>query len=521
MSKKLSALLCLLLCFTLCLAPAVSLAEDDSTTQQEEPSPEEVPQTEEASPAPDEAQVVGILNQTGVNQPDPDVNLNSASYRLSATATPGSHPTTPVEYAFDNDFTTRWSSSGTSNPVIVEVLYNDVYNINEILLREYWSRMSPVTLEYLMPGTTDQWEEFYTCDSLGHDVDVVIDDFGTIAASGLRLVTQRAGVAVSLYEFQARYIGAVAPDPEPNPYQHRVAAGIRHSLYVDDEGSVWFWGNKDAMLGGKAAADQLTAVRVLENFDAVSVAAGDNFSLVLKADGTVWAWGDNTWGTLGDGTQTYRPEPVQVSGLTDVVQIAANGYHSLALKEDGTVWGWGYNTHGQLGLNRIMYLVPFQLDQDAVSISAGGGLESHILKSDGKVYQYYGNLAGVPIPGLEGAKYISTGVGGFVLTDGTVFTWPLNFGTGMENATKIAIAWVGMHCVLKEDGTLWMRDKNIPWQQKAVTDIVDIAGSGGHLLALQSDGTVWSWGENLWGRLGNGTTQSVLYPSDPTQVMFS
>ena len=70
--------------------------------------------------------------------------------------------------------------------------------------------------------------------------------------------------------------------------------------------------------------------------------------LASGGDGTVWAWGRNSAGQLGDGSNTDRNSPVQVSNLSDIIAIAASS-HSLALKSDGTVWAWGYNRYGQLG----------------------------------------------------------------------------------------------------------------------------------------------------------------------------
>jgi len=85
------------------------------------------------------------------------------------------------------------------------------------------------------------------------------------------------------------------------------------------------------------------------NYTIEQIAAGGYHSLALRINGTVWAWGRNGNGQLGDGTNSERRTPVQVSNLTGVVAIAAGGSHSLALKSDGTVWAWGVNGSGQLG----------------------------------------------------------------------------------------------------------------------------------------------------------------------------
>ena len=81
----------------------------------------------------------------------------------------------------------------------------------------------------------------------------------------------------------------------------------------------------------------------------IAIASGTEHSLALKSDGTVWAWGNNMWGQLGDGTNTDRNAPVQVSNLSGVAALAGGASHSLALKNDGTMWAWGSNWNGGLG----------------------------------------------------------------------------------------------------------------------------------------------------------------------------
>jgi alpha-tubulin suppressor-like RCC1 family protein len=80
------------------------------------------------------------------------------------------------------------------------------------------------------------------------------------------------------------------------------------------------------------------------------VAAGLEHSLALQNDGSVWAWGGNSMGQLGDGTTADRHTPAQVSGgLTAAKEVAAGEQYSLALKADGSVWAWGGNQEGELG----------------------------------------------------------------------------------------------------------------------------------------------------------------------------
>jgi alpha-tubulin suppressor-like RCC1 family protein len=100
---------------------------------------------------------------------------------------------------------------------------------------------------------------------------------------------------------------------------------------LDADGAAWCW------------TSPTTAVRVAT--DATRVTS----SCALGADGTVTCWGDNSYGELGDGTNSGMG-PVQVAGLSDAVEIAGNYDDNCARRADGSVWCWGENTAGQLGV---------------------------------------------------------------------------------------------------------------------------------------------------------------------------
>lgn len=118
------------------------------------------------------------------------------------------------------------------------------------------------------------------------------------------------------------------------------------------------------------------------------IAAGQVHTSVLKKDGTVWAWGQNEYGQIGDGTTTYRSQPVEVEGVSGMIAIATSGIHTAALGKDGTVWTWGGNWYGQLGDGSTTdRLTPVQVrGPSGVAAIGAGWRRSAALKADGTLW---------------------------------------------------------------------------------------------------------------------------------------
>jgi probable HAF family extracellular repeat protein len=193
------------------------------------------------------------------------------------------------------------------------------------------------------------------------------------------------------------------------------------------------------------------------------VAAGEYYSLELDADGSVWTWGNNSYGQLGDGTYNSRSEPLQNSSLGAVMCISGGSKHSAAVESDGSVWTWGPNWNGQLG---------------------DGTTDDHPLPNQ--------------VPSFTGAIAVSVGQYHTIAlrADGTVWSWGYN-GDGElgDGTTADSLSPVQ---VLTESGA--------PLQ-----DVIAIAAGYYHNLALKADGSVWVWGANWVGALGDGTNEDRHY----------
>ncbi|MGO8669784.1 MAG: fibronectin type III domain-containing protein [Capsulimonadaceae bacterium] len=279
------------------------------------------------------------------------------------------------------------------------------------------------------------------------------------------------------------------------------------------------WGyNEYGSLGNATLQNSDVPVQVQNLTNVSEIAGGAYHSLALQPGGVVWAWGENSTGQLGNGSTSNSDVSVQVSqstGLTNATSIAAGGYHSLAIQQGGAVWAWGDNFWGELGNNSTTNSsVPVPVTGlTGITAIAGGGYHSLALQSDGSVWAWGFNAYGqVGLPALSPIES----------------TVPVEIA-GLTGIT--AIAGGGDHSLaLRADGTVWAWGYNndgqlgngttnsayIPAAVSGLAGVNAIAAGAAHSLALRSDGTVWAWGDNEYGQLGNGAMSNSPVPVQVT-----
>jgi alpha-tubulin suppressor-like RCC1 family protein len=325
----------------------------------------------------------------------------------------------------------------------------------------------------------------------GYNHSLIVDDGGVVWGVGRnsRQLGDNTGPDRSL------------PAPAPNlPPLQAVAAGANFSLFLTSDGTVWCAGGTTTQcgpLGGGAVQPNIA-------FTGASAVAGALYHVVaLRLDGTVWSWGTHAVG-LGDGVTTTSVTPVQVQGLTGVTAIATNWYHSLAVTGDGRVWAWGENAYGQLGdgtttARPTPVLVP---GIDNVVAVATARYHSLALRADGSVWAWGNNVCGKlgdgttasrgtpgPVLAPPGVVQIAGGETSSVLRTaaGEVFTWGAN-----------SFGQLG-------DGSPAGTCRLAPTRVEPLANVVDIAAGQAHALARTAAGEVWTWGNNGFGQLGDGT----------------
>ncbi|MFF0432023.1 hypothetical protein ACFYU9_07345 [Streptomyces sp. NPDC004327] len=363
---------------------------------------------------------------------------------------------------------------------------------------------------------------------------------GTALAWGLNDLGQLGDGATSLKATAPVRVCGAAPCSSPLDQVVAVDGDGVHSIALRADGTVWTWGyNGYGQLGNGTFNNSTTPVQVCAvgasapcgSFltGVMAISAGIHYNLALRADGSLVAWGDNTYGQLGDGTDgNMRTVPV-VTNLIDVIDMAAGYRHGLAVLTDGTVRSWGSNAEGELGDGTttssdfpVQVCAPGQTAPcssflDGVTRVSAGAFHSLALEADGTVRSWGENSSGqlgdgtatgrivpVQVSGLTGVKSISAG-GSHSLaarTDGTVRSWGYNAegelgdGTHASKSTPVQVCAPGTSAPCSS----------------FLTGIATVSGGFQHSLALRTDGTVRSWGDNSRGQLGSGDTTSSTVP---------
>ena len=309
-----------------------------------------------------------------------------------------------------------------------------------------------------------------------------------------------------------------------------VSAGSYHSLAIKKDGSLWAWGyNREGQLGDGTAGNyhhKSTPVRVGAANDWKAISAGGEHSLAIKTDGSLWAWGSNWLGQLGDSTGGDGSEdndkniPVRIGGATDWKAISAGGEHSLAIKTDGSLWAWGWNSYGQLGdgtggdeAGEHNKNVPTRIGDatDWKTVSAGGE-HSLAIKTDGSLWAWGKNWYGSLGDGIDEDNNVPVRIGDAV-------DWKVVSAGG---------TWVaGGHFLgIKSDGSLWAwganeegqlgdgtrKHKGDPVCIGDATDWKTISAGESRSVGIRSDGSLWVWGDNYRSRLGDGMAMSKGTP---------
>jgi alpha-tubulin suppressor-like RCC1 family protein/PKD repeat protein len=291
-----------------------------------------------------------------------------------------------------------------------------------------------------------------------------------------------------------------------------ISAGSMGVLALRQDGSMWTWGRgfgglEDAQVewGLSSFYVQTVATQIGTDKDWKAVSTSFYASAAIKADGSLWTWGRNSSGVLGDGTNVDRLTPGKVVGHTDWLQISARTTTMIGLKTDGTLWSWGSANLGMLGDgSTIDRNVPGQIgsDTDWKVLAVESGHACAAIKWDRSLWTWGHNTSGV------------LGIG--PASVGNTLSTPQHVGADKD--WKTVTSGTRFMVAIKENGSLWSwglndrgqlgdgsnTNRDTPQRIGTDNDWKQVTAGEDFVLAIKTDGSLWAWGNNYAGQLSYG-----------------
>ena len=362
-------------------------------------------------------------------------------------------------------------------------------------------------------------------------------DDGDPAAHPEAALTEAADPGIEAADLAA---GETVAEDEPAEVERRafISAGFLRTVAIAADGSMWTWGRLGDNWGvpvhdrpiriGEGydwalASNGHIALRAdgsmwglgspLEPFQAATGhvwirADGTSWhGVAVRADGSLWQWGDGTGGSFSD--------PVRVGTRTDWIRVHQGARGAFAIDEAGRLWAWGENQFGQLGIGTQGWdgryfseedEIPWMIFNAAEPTMVERGAAGWVSVSTRTSYRYYISTVAV---GADGSLW-RWGSGG---QSGAHYISPARVGTeyGWATVASGSAFWGGPRTVMtKTDGSLWELGAHyIPVRVGSGNDWVAAVAGGGehetHAVALKRDGSLWAWGCNRNGQIGDGT----------------
>jgi len=273
------------------------------------------------------------------------------------------------------------------------------------------------------------------------------------------------------------------PDPEPiTPPEETIgptsglkmiSAGGEHSCTIKNvDDKLWCWGNNEnGQLGNNSITTPASSPRSITSDAWQIVVTGDQHSCAIDETGTLHCWGKNDSGQVGNGTTIFQEKPAAISANTDWRDVSLGTNHSCATNNDNHLWCWGSNTSFQLGHSPENSKKPSLLskinEDESIETeewlaSSSGNSHTCAIKADNSLWCWGGNTKGQ---------------------------------IGQDNATAFY-----------SEPTELVPDSGSKW--------LSISANGDHSCAIRKDNnSLWCWGSNQTGQIGNGLTENANIPT--------
>ena len=303
----------------------------------------------------------------------------------------------------------------------------------------------------------------------------------------------------------------------------------RSYIAVDTEGNIWSWGyNRYGQLGiGSTTTPEEPTKAIVSNVEKVLLYS-DNSALVKDTNGYYWSWGENAYGSAGIGTTGVTSTPTKVTAFTgtDLIKVIASGSYRIALDSEGKIWNWGYNRYGNCGNDGTsnvttpicLSAINTGLKSEVIETVIVAGNTNIALDSEGKIWTWGYNANGCCGNGATAdvrtplcINTVNTAIRTVVFE-----TVEANYDQGWiivaTDSTGKKWTWGDNSSCQIEFSTTTAITTPQEWKDKLADkglEAEEYLLTGSTTIIKTSDGRLWGWGNNSYGVLGTGTTTKV------------
>lgn len=283
-------------------------------------------------------------------------------------------------------------------------------------------------------------------------------------------------------------------------YAYDIYAGSHTSSLLTTNGFLKYWGPVPNENGGF----DIYSTIYLSDAPIKKSCSSQNAIAYIKEDNSLWMWGHNEWGCIGDGNKNnyiHRLLPHHVMDNVQEVSMGGVEGHTLAITSDNVLYGWGSNLYNQLTDDATdIYTQPVKLMDGIKHIYAGNRLTC-VIKEDNSLW-FWGSLE------VESAPFL------------VKYKTPVKIADDVLMVSNLS---EDSPCYIKTDHSLWACDDNLK-STKVTNDVIYIVGSKKRGMYIKSDNSLYGWGQNDYGQLGNGIIEDKKPSSDiynPVKIMDS
>ena len=341
--------------------------------------------------------------------------------------------------------------------------------------------------------------------------------------------------------------------------------GVYHTITLSNDGTLHSFGENGAGKLGLGHNNHVSLPTIIPNLPKISlISCGSRFTVCVDHEGFMWSFGENNNGQLGTGNTTDFNIPQKIQNIPPVLSISCGGHHTLIITTDSNLWACGSNNYGQLCLgNTGNHLKPQKTSFSNISKVSAGNYNSLFRNNKEEIFSCGYNLYGACglghfdspqitpslIPNLP-SNVVQFVCGNqqslFLDSEGNVFSVGANefgqLGLGHNTSQNVLnkipnippikiISCVNASCYLIDfEGNLWSFGNNdygqlghgdkinliVPKVVNTLKNIQQLSyGSCGyHFIAKSSQNQIFVTGNNYYGQLGTGNTQSISIPKE-------